>query len=35
MEDESQEEPLEDPPEIDRNLDVYAEHTVESMLEEE
>jgi hypothetical protein len=35
MDDESQEEPVEEPPEINRNLNVYVERIVESMREGE
>jgi uncharacterized protein (DUF2267 family) len=35
MEDEFQEEPVEEPPEINRNLDGYLERIVESMREGE
>jgi hypothetical protein len=35
MDDESQKEPVEEPPEINRNLDVNVERIVESMREGE
>jgi hypothetical protein len=35
MAEESKEEPVEEPPEINRSLDVYVERIVESMLEGE